>query len=334
MLDNEYIPEVSIIVPVYNVENYLEKCINSILNQTFKNFELILVNDGSTDRSGEICEEYKQRDKRIKVFHNSNQGVSMSRNFGIDEAKGRYLMFCDSDDYVNETWIEELYKMILLYPNAWINCNLYRLDYDNKEKTIIENDLNEITILDVSQYYKTIKLGISGSVWNKIFDKRIINKFNIRFNESISYGEDVEFTINYLKYADKIVIINKPLYYYVQYSRETLSVKYYENKLDLLRNIFFVRKPFIHSDYIKEFCNEYFYLFCTTLNENVRNKKGRMLLKSLNYNQILINSNEFKECLEYATYYKEDMKYKNLLKIRNYYIVYLYQYISNLIKNL
>lgn len=334
MLEENCNPEISIIVPVYNVENYLEKCIDSILNQTFKNFELILVDDGSTDRSGEICEKYKDNDSRVRVFHNINKGVSFSRNFGINKAIGNYLMFCDSDDFVSETWIEELYKYILLYPNSWINCNIYRMDYDTKEVSIIDNYLDNLAIIDISEYYKTIRLGISGSVCNKIFNKKIINKFRIYFNDSISYGEDVEFTIDYLKYTDKIIIINKPLYYYVRYKEDTLSKKYFENKLDLLKHIYIIRKPFIDYKYMNEFSNEYFYLFSSTLNDNVKNKKGKNLLKSIIYNQNLINSKEFQECLEYTSYCKEDFKFKKLLRSKNYYIVYMYQQISSLIKYL
>ncbi len=117
-------PEISIIIPIYNSEKYIEQCINSILNQTFKNFELILINDGSTDNSRVICERYENKDKRIKLFNIGNRGVSSARNLGIENSRGKYIMFCDSDDYVKNTWCEELYKLIKDNNNSYIVCGV------------------------------------------------------------------------------------------------------------------------------------------------------------------------------------------------------------------
>ena len=117
----------SIIVPVYQVEPYLCRCIDSILAQTFTDFELILVDDGSPDRCPMICDEYAKNDERIRVIHKKNGGLSSARNAGMEAAQGKYFLFCDSDDYVSPYWCETLVKQIKTTPNAWIYCDLIRV---------------------------------------------------------------------------------------------------------------------------------------------------------------------------------------------------------------
>ena len=172
--------DISIIVPVYNVEKYISCCINSILNQTYKNFELILIDDGSTDNSAKICKEYAILDNRIKVFHKKNEGVSKARNFGLEVSVGKYIMFCDSDDYVENTWCEELYKTILVNQNSWIMCNTCVIDYASQRKKIKQNNLDIISILEKEDYYVSMQVGFSGAIWNKIFNRKILLDNNIR----------------------------------------------------------------------------------------------------------------------------------------------------------
>lgn len=116
--------EVSVIVPVYNASDYLRRCINSILEQTFKNFELILIDDGSMDDSGEICDEFATIDHRIRVIHQRNLGVSAARNQGLNYAQGTYIMFCDADDWVREDWIINLVCGIKKFPGSWVICGI------------------------------------------------------------------------------------------------------------------------------------------------------------------------------------------------------------------
>ena len=120
-------PIISIIVPVYNVESYLERCINSILNQTFKNFELILVDDGSTDKSGEICDSFAGYDKRIRVIHKKNGGLSSARNVGLDVSIGKYIGFVDSDDWIDEFMYEKLYRNMIKTKSDIVICNFSRV---------------------------------------------------------------------------------------------------------------------------------------------------------------------------------------------------------------
>lgn len=321
-------PKISIIVPVYNTEKYISRCIESILKQTFKDFELILINDGSKDRSAEICNFYSKKDSRVRVFHNDNRGVSYSRNYGISMSNGKYIMFCDSDDYVAKDWCEELYKTILKYPNSWISCCAYTINNESKKMEGIENFTEKITYLDKSDYWISVRRGTSGACWNKIFRKDLIDKFNIKFNENHELGEDVEFTIDYLKECDSIVLVNKYLYYYIMYKKEIFAFKDPEEFFSLVIFFYNLRKPYIKEIYLEEFYKEYFHSFSYALNNNINSKKNK-LLRKLKYNQNAINTNEFIECLENVDKNSEERKYIKLLKTHNYYVVYMFQQLHN-----
>lgn len=327
-------PGISIIVPVYNTEQYISRCIESILNQTFKDFELILIDDGSRDRSGEICDEYAKKDNRIRVFHNNNQGVSATRNYGINISKGKYLMFCDSDDWVADNWCEELYNTILEYPNSWITCNLFFVDCKSNQKKTIKNSLlNGINKLEKDDFYIAFKAGISAYSCNKIFDRNIVNKYKIKFNEKRSLGEDVEFGIEYLKVCDNIIILNKYLYYYLKNHQGALSTRKYENYFDYLIHFYKLRRKYIKECYLEEFCNNYFYQFSHALSDRINLNNNESLIRKLKYNHKAINTSEFIECLNNKSCSNEDEKYTKLLKTKNYYIIYFYLKITETIKH-
>lgn len=183
-------PEITIVVPIYNVEKYLEKCIHSILNQTFKDFELILVDDGSPDLCGIICDEYEKKDERIIVIHQRNQGVSSARNAGIKIAKGKYIIFLDSDDFIEENMFE---TMLNTAKEKDVDVVICAVNYCQDDGSIIRSDLiNE-------EYYDNIKLlkdifkkpnTIGGGTWNKLFrlnDERVYFEENLQFCEDWNY---------------------------------------------------------------------------------------------------------------------------------------------------
>lgn len=324
-------PEISIIVPIYNCEDTLSKCIESILKQTFNNFELILIDDGSNDKSGYICDIYSKKDSRIRVYHNKNQGVSSSRNYGINISNGKYLMFCDGDDYVDINWCKELYQQINIYPDSWICCNFSTVDNNTGKEERNVNSLKEINFISKNDFFVAVDLGISGFCWNKIFDKEIINKHKIRFNESYSLGEDVEFCVDYLKRVKNIIVLNKYLYCYVKYSKETLTNKKYENYFDLLRHFYNLRRPFISDMYLEKFCNIYYYEFYYALADKMKsNTEG--FFRRLKDNQRAINTNEFIDCLKNIENCEYDKIERKLFKYGNYYIFYIYKKIYELIK--
>lgn len=223
-------PIISVIVPIYNVEKYLHKCIESILNQTLSNIEVILVNDGSTDKCLEIINSYSKKDERIKVINKANGGQSSARNMGLDIARGKYIGFVDSDDWLHYDMYENLYEAIEK-SNADI-CVCGREAYSEEGKIGYQNKLDD-ELIDLDKYdikdYVTNKLFYKHTVvvWNKIYKKDIINKNNIRF-EDVSYvgSEDALFNYQYLMHTKKIKAIDK--IGYSQLSREGSTATSYK----------------------------------------------------------------------------------------------------------
>ncbi|MFV0162253.1 glycosyltransferase [Empedobacter falsenii] len=202
--------EISIILAVYNAEKFLEKCLDSIKKQTFNNFEVILINDGSTDFSLEICNLYKEKDNRFKVYDTENKGVGSVRNLGINSARGKYVIHIDADDYVEYDYLEILYNEIESRQCDMVFCNFSRL-YDNNE-LIVENNKGCYTPSDL---IKEILLGNQlGVLWNKLMRTDILIKNNLNVEPQINMCEDLHLTIRYLLKSEKIYFIEKPLYNY------------------------------------------------------------------------------------------------------------------------
>ena len=208
----------SVIVPVYNTESNLGQCLDSLLVQSYENFEIIIIDDGSTDGSGYICDLYKEKDSRIKVIHKKNGGVSSARNYGIKEAKGQYIVFVDSDDFVDidylKSFIPSISERVLTVQNG---TNIIHEKENINETEILDFDVR----LSNSICYKFIKLYNSvllySSVWNKVFIRDILFRNSIRFSELIHNGEDRLFVSDYLLCPDieDIFIIKKMGYNYL-----------------------------------------------------------------------------------------------------------------------
>lgn len=194
--------KVSVIIPIYNVEKYLSECLDSVVNQTYKNLEIILINDGSKDGSANICKEYAEKDSRIIFVDQENMGVSKTRNKGIDIATGKYVLFIDSDDYCEANMVETAVKN---YDNGKMFVWGYTEVYKDK---IVPIKYDEITIENLHQYISTTTLGV---IWNKIFLMDILKKHQIRFEEKIYNCEDLLFVLTYVRYMKKIEYINDSL---------------------------------------------------------------------------------------------------------------------------
>lgn len=210
-------PKISIIVPIHNVELYIHRCINSILGQTFNDFELILVNDGSTDSSGVICEKYAKKDERIFVIHQKNKGQSAARNLGIDIARGKFLSFVDSDDQVESTFIETLYELSVKY-NAHISECGYTSVY--KDKKVVCEFGNHIEFGEGNFLVeKFLKADIFYGVVTKLFSASLFNK--VRFPEGRIY-EDTWMTLYFCLDPLRYVRTQTALYNYYQTNNSTL----------------------------------------------------------------------------------------------------------------
>ncbi len=215
-------PQISIIVPVYNVESYIEKCIASLLGQSFRDIEIILVNDGSTDNSGAICDKFASEDQRVRVIHKNNGGVSTARNAGLDTAQGQYVMFCDSDDYVKENFCESLYETIQGSDSCLAFSGITVLSAKGNTNNLCPGyDEGECVCWSKQEFCDLyVKLNLTSPFLllhvscNKIFLRRIIEENHLRYDTTMAYNEDFVFNLNYLDKVDEVRLCNSPLYYY------------------------------------------------------------------------------------------------------------------------
>lgn len=230
---------VSIIVPVYNSEKYIRRCLDSLINQTYSYLEIIVVNDGSNDKSKDILSEYAKNDNRIKVYNQINQGASVARNTGLDKANGKYVMFVDVDDYIELDMVYEMIKNIQ-YENTIVFC-------DNKE--IWPNNIDERKLfneqsrkeLNKEIVLSEIASGRAGLVCGKLFDKSIVDENNIKFDKNIKMCEDQLFFLEVINHCNYFIHIPKALYHYDRRNENSVTIKYQENALEnqlyVLKNI-------------------------------------------------------------------------------------------------
>ena len=210
---------ITIIVPVYNVEKYLGTCIKSILLQTYRDFELILVNDGSKDKSGKICDEYALKDNRVRVFHKKNGGVSSARNYGIEHAIGQWICFIDSDDTIDSTYLEDFQLTDISY-------DLYMQGYKKRTRRTVLNvySFNGYMYEELSDIVSYSELNyIINSPCFKLYKRSIIREKKIFFDTNTSYGEDHIFSLEYLSYVRTIKYTIASGYNYYVGERESLN---------------------------------------------------------------------------------------------------------------
>lgn len=224
---------ISVIVPVYNVENYIRKCIESILNQTYRNFELIIVDDGSTDGGGKLCDEYEVY-SYVKVIHKENGGLSDARNCGLDNAKGEYITFIDSDDWIEKDFLQKLIN-IAEETGADLVVSQIQVVYDNHKDPV---DKNSIAFEKVSREvcYRKMLLqeGVDVSASAKLYKSELFQ--NIRYAKGLLY-EDLYIISDIIEKTDTIVITDYTGYYYLQRQGSIMYGKFTENRLDLLKGI-------------------------------------------------------------------------------------------------
>lgn len=230
-------PLISVIVPVYNAEKYLHRCVDSILAQTFTDFELILIDDGSIDCSRTICEKYATNDKRIKVIHKSNGGVASARQMGVDNALGNYTIHADPDDWVEPTMLEELYKKAIEKDADMVICDFYVQTCNTciTRTQRISEESSEDTL------FALLSHKLHGSLCNKLIRLECYKKFNIRFVEGLNFCEDYLVCIKMLKNDIKVAYLNKAFYYYDQFTNDNSITRKYT--LDTYRQrLFFINE--------------------------------------------------------------------------------------------
>lgn len=194
---------VSIIIPVYNAEKYLRECLDSVLAQNYKNFELLLINDGSTDNSGKICDHYAQKDARVKVFHKENGGVSAARNLGLDKATGEWVCFVDSDDYLDRYYIKALLESVKDDDQIDLAIQGLKRINTNGETVVTFSNLT-VKADDYKTLFEKIEIIKYGYPFSKFYRKNLIVQHRIQFPENYSFAEDLSFLLCYISFSKKI----------------------------------------------------------------------------------------------------------------------------------
>ncbi len=267
-------PLISVIIPVYNVEKYLDKCIQSVVNQTYENLEIILVDDGSPDNCPKICDEYAKKDKRIKVVHKENGGLSDARNAGIKYSNGEYLTFIDSDDYIVDNYVEFLYNLIIK-ENADISMGKHYIVYPNKTINAFTGEyfvMNSHDCLEKMLYGEDVDV----SAWAKLYKRKLFDKIEFPVGRLF---EDSATTYKLIDKANKVAFSSQPIYYYVIRKNSITNNKFNEKKMDLIISTkemgnYVMNK---YSD-LKNACNRrVMYSYLSTLTQlvktNEKNKK-------------------------------------------------------------
>lgn len=325
--------KVSIIVPVYNSEKTLDRCIRSVCTQSYRNLEIVLVNDGSMDKSFEICEKYKQQDERIVVLNKKNRGVSSARNEGLKVATGEFIQFVDADDYIDSNMTEYLLETICKNNADLVICGYNRLDDSNIEKKYFDN-FDVESLLDFKDGFEELySRALFNAPWNKLYRKNKITKY---FDESLSVGEDLMFNLCYVSNCDKISVVDKTFYNY-DVSRQHSLTGCYEDKLfDTEIMLHEEVKKFLKNKFgSNEFCkiNEvfakeiYYYLKkMVVLSENSRDVK----LKKI---QDCFENNVVKDMLSNVNVPDVQIKIVcALMNLRCKKMIYLFFKLKNIIK--
>lgn len=266
-------PRLSVIIPIYKAESFLNRCVDSVIIQTFSDFELLLIDDGSPDSSGLLCDEYSLRDHRVRVFHKKNGGVSSARNLGLDNAVGDYITFVDSDDWLETDCYLKLFSIIDNYELDVLQFS-YREVYASHNKEIVSN-IDGLVIEDV------IKSGsFRGSVWSGIFKRSVISKDNIRFNPLMKFAEDQLFVYDVLRNSRTYRCIPEVLYNYFQNQGSALHNPKYS---DLLYSSQILSEYASKYPFFSEKCDEIICYHITLMmkSDEVRRKDIIKLLKNI-----------------------------------------------------
>ena len=295
---------ISVIVPVYNVEKYLDKCLNSIVNQTYKNIEIIVIDDGSTDECGIKCDEWQRRDNRIKVIHQENKGLSETRNTGIKNATGKYISFVDSDDYVDSQFIEKLYNTLRKTNSDISVCNYVHIKENKNVILTVTGNIKEYSNTEAIIEFLN-ENDIYNYLWNKLFKKDLF--IEISFPEERVF-EDIRTTYKLIAKSKKVSKIQDELYVYINRSTSIVQTQTTNRLVELIKSI-----------NVRYYDIEKLYPNLNDINNMNRLKFiYRYFVKATNINWSVCNKNEMLE--EYNFYRENYKKVKNI--ITQYNILY------------
>lgn len=294
---------ISIVVPVYNCIHTLERCIRALCAQTVKDWEILLIDDGSTDGSERLCDRFAAEDVRIHVFHKPNGGVSSARNLGLDRAKGDYVMFCDSDDWAEPEWCERLSLAAEETPGYQPVCNYYRST--SEQETVNRNAQCETvgTHIAKADFFSLNRYELLGIPWNKLYIRSVLENHHIRFQPGLPLGEDLVFNLDYLHcLPGGFVFVNQPLYHYSIGSTDSLSSKYYPDLSGIYRQVYAriedeLRSiPGAYETWGPEYARSYFFAFDRVFRNTWSKENSASWREKWQYNIRQFHSKEFQLC--------------------------------------
>lgn len=305
---------ITVIVPIYKVENYISKCIESIINQTYSDIEIILVDDGSPDNCPKICDDYCRRDKRIKVIHKENGGLSDARNIGLECAKGKYILFIDGDDYIKSEMLEIMHKVIISDASDMVICNYELVDEYEKvaaqeRDKIYEHDnekivIDEKTFWDNCYDYDYLYYVVA---WNKLYDRKVFD--NIRYKKGAVHEDEI-ILHKIVDKCNKISCIPEKLYIYVQHENSIMNSKVSEKNMYCIDGIIY-RIKYLHKKGFDNHLDRHFNI-CVSILEKYGMHNG-------------VNDKTYKEYLmKTKRLSKEIFKYKNIRRIIKLKIILFY----------
>lgn len=302
---------VSIIVPAYNCIKSLECCVGSIRQQTYIDFELILVDDGSTDGSGKLCDRFVAEDDRIRVIHKPNSGVSSARNVGIDAATGEYITFCDSDDYLEPDYLETLVRTAKSNPDCGHIWCCFQTVTGYQKENAVPNYISAEPVLHytLKDYMTLHEMWLDAGPCNKLYAAEIIKESGLYFPIDLSLGEDWLFNLTYIDASanDKIAVVTKPLYNYVRGNDDSLDSKYRKDLLDIYRRLnaeclAYLKKWDMSQEQMEKFYNSQFYLYEKVL-RNMMRAPDKTKQEKIKWNSTFMQTDEFKNVLSSRTCY-------------------------------
>lgn len=330
--------QLSIIIPVYNAEKYLNSCIDSILEQSFENFELLLIDDGSNDSSGLICDSYAKKDNRVKSFHLVNGGPSKARNFGIKKAAGEYIEFVDADDQLSNDSLQAISICAQRYHPDMILAGSEIWDSDKKESVVKPGKHG---IIDIQNYLRSItpksKSVLLHYIWNKWYRRDILENNHLFFDENEKLGEDFIFNCRYLCYSNIHFALEQTLYIYFRRNNGSLSAKFNPDELQRRRKMdssFFK----LYKHYGLEDCSLLTHQMVGAITlTSIRGIFGYGCPKEWKKKYCYVNSFIKSEYLEYLLKYKKAPNKKNVsdflaLELLTHKMVYCYLLVFSIIK--
>ncbi len=334
--------KISIIIPVYNAESYIETCLDSILLQSYKDYEVWIINDGSSDMSGEICDGYANRHRNFNVIHNSNHGVSFSRNLGISKSKGEYLLFVDSDDYINEDTLKILNDSTL---NHRSDIVIFGFQYDiiDEDRILInlpEREFNGSTKLFMTDAFLDLhRLEFLNPPWNKLIKKSLITENDIHFNEDFSICEDMSFNMELLYHSKDITVLRESLYHYVIKSFGSLVFKFHDNYYEAMSYYFELTKKLFENNEVSDryfiYIDDFFLSKSKSFLKKVYRQSNLRFFEKYRYLEKVCKDEYFLTSIKTSTNRDfEHIYIKSTLKVGLYWPLHIMYVIYTIYKNL